>query len=57
MQAFAKLRFFDVADKAVDARDRLGGTHILGQAKALFEARGAGLFADRVNQSLAPFGI
>ena len=39
MQPVAKLAFLDVADKAVDAGDRLGGGGVGGQADVLGDAR------------------
>ena len=57
MQAIAELAFLEVADEAVDPRDRFGRRSRCIETEIVFEARGARLVADRGDQALAAGGI
>ncbi|CAM3446252.1 hypothetical protein PANO111632_19235 [Paracoccus nototheniae] len=54
MQPLAILAFLDVADKAVDAGDRLGGAGLRRDAQIGLDAKGARLVADGGDQTVAP---
>ena len=53
MQPLAEAAFLEVADKAVDQRDRLRGRRVGGQAKVGLKPGGAGLVTDREDQAVA----
>ncbi|MGY3292790.1 hypothetical protein ACVWWP_005857 [Bradyrhizobium sp. LM3.6] len=57
MQAVAELAFLEIADEAVDPRDRFGRCGRSIETKIVFEACRARLIADRGDQTLAAGGI
>ena len=57
VQAIAELAFLEIADEAVDPRDRFGRRSRCIETEIVFEARGARLVADRGDQALAAGGI
>ena len=54
MQAVAELAFLQIADEAVDARNRFGRRGRCGKPEIVFDAGGARLVADRGDKALAP---
>jgi hypothetical protein len=57
VQAVAELALLEIADEAVDPRNRFGRRGRGIEAEILFEAGGTGLVADRRDEALAAGGI
>ena len=57
MQPITKLAFFDIADKAINARQRLGGATCLIQPQISFDTKRARLVADIGLQPVTAIGI
>ena len=57
VQPVAEPGFLEVADKAVDAGDRLGRAGVRGQAQVVLDPGQAGLVADRGDQAVAAGGV
>ena len=54
MQAIAELAFLEIADEAVDARDRFGRCGRRGETEIVLDTGSAGFIADRGNKALTP---
>src|SRR6185437_6816795 len=54
MQPVAELAFLEIADKTVDARNRLARCGRSGETEIVFDAGGARLITDREDEALPP---